>query len=253
MCGKICPCKIRLMLCSFTMGFENTGLIGWPNLYTTTIKLNRLIMKIQKKILPVIMATLLSLVFYQQASAQLGKSGIKGGLNMSNLYLDNVTDQNARLGFNIGVFGQLLSSEKFAIQPELLFSTKGTTAHYGGVINQQISYNLNYLDMPVLAVFKLGDVGEIHLGAYASYLLNANISYKGDLANGSDPIDKDNLKSFDYGISGGLGANFGKAQVGARYNFGVVEIADSNAARTVIGDAKNSCAQVYIAFALNSK
>ncbi len=201
----------------------------------------------------ILMATLFSLAFHQQASAQAGKSGIKGGLNVSNLYLDNVTDQNARLGFNIGVFGQLFSSETFALQPELLYSTKGSTAQYGGVINQEISYNLNYLDMPVLAVFKLGDVAEIHIGGYASYLLNANISYKGDIANGSDPIDKDNLKSFDYGISGGLGANFGKAQVGARYNFGLVQLANSNEARTVIGDAKNSCAQVYVAFALNSK
>ena len=211
-------------------------------------------MNIQKKFLSVIfMATLFSLAAHQQAAAQTGKSGIKGGLNMSNLYLDNVNDQNARMGFNVGVFGQLFSSETFAVQPELLYSTKGSTAQYGGAINQEISYNLNYLDMPVLAVFKLSDVAEIHLGGYASYLLNANISYKGDFANGSDPIDKDNLKSFDYGISGGLGANFGKAQVGARYNFGLVKIADSNAARNVIGDAKNSCAQVYIAFTLNSK
>ena len=211
-------------------------------------------MKLQHKIFSVIcMATLFSLAFHQQVTAQAGRSGIKGGLNMSNLYLDNVNDQNARIGFNIGVFGQLFSSETFALQPELLYSTKGSTAQYGGAINQEISYNLNYLDMPVLAVFKLGDVGEIHLGGYASYLLNANISYKGDFANGSDPIDKDNLKSFDYGISGGLAANFGKAQVGARYNFGVVKIANSNAARSVIGDAKNSCAQVFIAFALNSK
>ena len=107
--------------------------------------------------------------------------------------------------------------------------------------------------MPVLAVFKLGEVAEVHLGGYASYLLNANISYQGNLANGADQIDKDNLKSFDYGISGGLGANFGKVQVGARYNFGLVKIANSNGARSVIGDAKNSCAQVFIAFALNSK
>ncbi len=211
-------------------------------------------MKAGTKILSVILvATLFSLAFHQHVAAQAGRSGIKGGLNMSNLYLDNVTDQNARLGFNIGVFGQLFSTETFALQPELLYSTKGSTAQYGGAINQEISYNLNYLDMPVLAVFKLGDFAEIHVGGYASYLLNANISYKGDFANGSDPIDKDNLKSFDYGFSGGLGANFGKAHVGARYNLGLVQIANSNAARALIGDSKNSCTQVYIAFTLNSK
>jgi hypothetical protein len=106
--------------------------------------------------------------------------------------------------------------------------------------------------MPVLAILKLGESAEIHLGGYASYLLNANISYKGDFANGVDAIDKDNLKSFDYGFAGGLGANFGDVQVGARYNFGFVKIANSNSARSLIGDAKNSCAQLYIAFNLGS-
>ncbi len=212
-------------------------------------------MNFQNKVGSVIFIVMLfSLAFHQQASAQRGKSGIKGGLNLSNLYLDDVTDQNARIGFNIGVYGQLLSTEKFAIQPELLYSTKGSTAQYSaGSLYQEVSYNLNYLDLPVLAVFKLGKSAEIHLGGYASYLLNANISYKGDIANSADPVDKDNLKSFDYGFSGGMGANFGDVQVGARYNFGLVKIADSSAARSLIGDAKNSCAQVYIAFNLGSK
>lgn len=202
-----------------------------------------------------LVVTLLSLASNQEAMAQSSSraAGIKGGLNFSNLYLDNVTDQNMRLGFNVGIFGQLVSSETFAIQPELLFSTKGSNAQYSGLIYQEVKYNLNYLDVPVLAVFKLGDVGEIHLGGYASYLLNANITYKGDLANGASEIDKDNLKSFDYGFSGGMGANFGNVQVGARYNFGFVEIADSNEAKTVLGDAKNSCTQIFISFNLNSK
>jgi hypothetical protein len=210
-------------------------------------------MSIQNKIVPMFfMAMLFNLALHQRVFAQTGRAGIKGGLNVSNLYLDNATDQNARLGFHVGVFGQLLSSEKFALQPELLFSTKGSSAQYGGSINQKVTYNLNYLDLPVLAVFKLGKVVELHLGGYASYLLNANVSYKGDFANGVDPIDKDNLKSFDYGLSGGMGVNFSGLQVGARYNYGFVEIADSNNARSLIGNAKNSCAQVYISFNLGN-
>ena len=163
------------------------------------------------------MATLFSLALHQQASAQMGRSGIKGGLNLSNLYIDNVNDQNARIGFNLGVYGQVFSNETFAIQPELLYSTKGSTAQYNaGSLYQEITYNLNYLDLPVLAVFKVGESVELHAGGYASNLLNANISYKGDLANGSDPVDKDQLKSFDYGLSGGIGVNFSSVQVGAR-------------------------------------
>lgn len=199
---------------------------------------------------------LLCATINQQAYAQIGnggRAGIKGGLNASNLYIDNVTDENARVGFNVGLFGQPISSEALALQIELLYSTKGSMAQYSGLIKQEIKYNLNYLDLPVLAVIKLGDAGEIHLGGYASYLLNANVSYKGDLVNGVDKIDKDNLKSYDYGLVAGLGINFGNVQVGARYNYGLVKIAESNAARAVLGDAKNSFVQFYASFNLRGK
>lgn len=188
------------------------------------------------------------------AKAQMNSNaryGIKGGFNASNLYVDDVDDENARYGFNVGLYGQILASEAFAIQPELLYTTKGSKVEYSNFVNQTVTYNLNYLELPVLAAFKLGKAAEIHVGPYASYLLNANIKYKGDFVNGTDEINKDNLKSYDFGLVGGFGLNFGAVQVGARYNYGLVKIADSNAARTVLGDSKNSCAQLYLALNLN--
>ncbi|MEQ1586981.1 MAG: porin family protein [Cyclobacteriaceae bacterium] len=203
----------------------------------------------------ILVISLLSLAINQQGIAQQSNKrvGIKGGLNVSNLFIDNVTDENARLGFHLGLFGQLFSSDVFAIQPELLYSTKGSKAQYtSGAFYQDVQYNLNYLELPVLAVFKLGESVEIQAGGYASYLLNANISYQGDIANGADEIDKDNLTSFDYGLSGGLGYNFKAVQVGVRYNYGLVQIADSDAARAAIGNSKNSCAQLYLAINLGN-
>jgi len=205
-----------------------------------------------KKMLSVTMVAALCLCVSSIAFGQSSpRMGIKGGLNLSNLYLDDVSDENARIGLNIGVYGQLLSSDVFALQPELLFSTKGSHNEFDGFADQTVKFNLNYLDLPVLAVFKLGESAEIHAGGYASYLLNANISYDGDLGSGSEDLDRDNFKSFDYGLVGGFGLNFGALQVGARYNFGLVEIADSDAADLIIGDAKNSVAQIYMAFNLN--
>jgi hypothetical protein len=181
------------------------------------------------------------------------RAGVKGGLNVSNLYVDDVNDENARFGFNLGFYGQILSSDVFAIQPELLFSTKGSKIEYGGnFFDQTVKYNLSYLDLPVLAVFKLGDAAEIHVGPYVSYLLGANISHDGDLGSGVDDIDREHLKSFDYGLSGGVGLNFGALQVGARYNYGLAKLEDSNAAELLIGDSKNSVAQLYLALNLNS-
>jgi hypothetical protein len=200
----------------------------------------------------VVLATLLATSLDNSVFAQ-ARAGIKGGLNVSNLYIDDLDDEDARYGFNIGFFGQVLASETFALQPELLFSTKGSKAVYDGIVEQTVKYNLNYLDLPVLAVFKLGESAEIHVGPYASYLLNANISYSGDIVNGDDEIDKDHLNSFDYGLVGGFGLNFGAIQVGARYNYGLGKIADSDAAELFLGDSKNSVAQLYLSLNLASK
>lgn len=201
------------------------------------------------------MMGILTLLFLSGAvvssTAQDRRMGIKGGLNLSNLYVDDVDDESARVGFHVGVYGQIISTETFAIQPELLYTTKGSESEWNGLIDQTVKFNLNYLELPVLAVFKLGESAEIHIGPYFSYLLGANIDTEGDLGGTNEELDRDNFKPFDFGLSGGFGLNFGAVQIGARYNYGLSEIADSDAADLLLGDAKNSCAQVYVALNLN--
>jgi len=190
----------------------------------------------------------------QQLLAQnsTARAGIKGGLNVSNLYSNEINDQNARYGFNVGVYGQFLSTETFAIQPELLFTTKGNRVDYNSALGSQtIKFNMNYLELPLVAVFKLGKSAEIHAGGYAGYLLNTNVNYSGAISNGTDQIDRDQFKHGDAGLVGGFGLNFGAVQVGARYNLGLVEIANTNNSRNVLGDSKNSCASLYLAFNMN--
>ncbi len=186
--------------------------------------------------------------------------GFKGGLNLSNLYVDNAEDEKARFGWHAGVFGQIFSSEAFAIQPEINYSTKGTGITYGTVgsgginLHHDQRINLHYLDIPVLAVFKLGRAAEIHAGPYWAYLLNAEIrNNDGDPNNEFDTQDRDNFEDWDYGLVGGIGFNLGPgAQLGVRYNYGLNEIAESGGARRVMGNAKNQVAQLYLSFNLNA-
>lgn len=214
-------------------------------------------MKIKSKsfslfILPLLVSFIISIQVNGQSSRRMG---IKGGVNVSNLFIDKVTDENARIGFHAGVYGQLFSSDVITLQTELLYSTKGSKSEFtNGSFNQSIQFNLNYIDLPILVVFKAGSFLEIHLGGYASYLINANITYKGDAINAVNEIKKGNLKSYDYGLAGGLGFNVNHAlQVGVRYNYGLVKIADSAEAKSLLGDARNSVAQVFLAFNLSGE
>jgi len=177
------------------------------------------------------------------------RAGIKGGVNLSNLIIDEPHDRHTRVGFHVGVYGQLFANEGFAIQPEINYSTKGnevTTTF--GVIDQETKFNLHYIDVPILAVFKLGDAVEIHAGPYWAYLVGANIDTDGDLADGFRELDRDNFEKWDYGLVGGIGFNFGNVQLGARYNYGLNDIARSSGARQMLGNSKNSVGQLYLAF-----
>lgn len=183
--------------------------------------------------------------------------GFKGGMNLSNLYVNEVDDENARVGWHAGVYAQLFSSEAFAIQPEINYSTKGTGITFVNDLNNvdhDVKFNINYLDIPVLAVFKLGKAAEIHAGPYWAYLLNASIrNMDNDPSNEFDDIDRDNFDDWDYGLVGGIGFNLGKgAQLGARYNYGLNNIADSRGARALLGSSKNQVAQLYLSFNLNA-
>ncbi|HEX6227653.1 MAG TPA: porin family protein [Chryseolinea sp.] len=179
------------------------------------------------------------------------RAGIKGGLNASNIITDEVNNKDARYGFHAGVYGQLFVNEGFAIQPELNYSTKGNKVITDfGIIDQETKLNLSYLDVPVLAVFKLGNAAEIHAGAYWAYLVGANIDTDGDLGDDFRQLDRDNFDNWDYGLVGGVGFNFGDVQVGARYNYGLNEIARSEGAKRILGGARNSVGQIYVALNL---
>lgn len=174
--------------------------------------------------------------------------GIKGGLTLSNLYIDeeDLDDENARLGFNAGFISQFMFVESFGIQPEFLFTTKGTEGNYAGIINQSVKFNLHYIDIPILLVIRPIPVMEIHLGPYAGFLVDSDIKFTGTIY-GETTVDRDHFNTLDYGLAGGLGFNFGNFQAGVRYHLGLQEIADSTPTRLLLGDSKNSYGQLYIA------
>lgn len=180
--------------------------------------------------------------------------GIKGGLNASSLFYDSqgVNDKNERIGFHLGLFAQAPVGEFFAIQPELLYMTKGATATYDVVgFRGKNTFRLNYAELPVLATFKLGQAVELQAGPYVSYLLNSNINSNGDFGVGTSAINRDNFNKIDYGVAGGLNVYFGKIFAGVRYEQGLQQIANSGAAKTLLGNAKNGVGLLSIGISLN--
>lgn len=182
------------------------------------------------------------------------RTGVKGGLSASSLFYDSqgVSNKNERIGFHAGVFTQVPVGEFFAIQPELLYVNKGASADYDIVgFTGRNTFKLNYAELPVLATFKLGQAVELQAGPYVAYLLNSDLTSNGDFGTGRGAINRDNFNKLDYGIAGGLNVYFGKAFIGARYEQGLQRIANSGAAQSILGNAKNGVALLSVGFSLN--
>lgn len=197
-------------------------------------------------------AVVLGLFQATKSDAQTARSGIRGGFNASNLYIDDISDRNPRYGFNIGLFTQVpLIKGALYLQPEIAYSTKGTTARYNilNTFQGETTFKLDYAEVPLLLTYKIGNVIDIQAGAYAGYLVNASSKSKADNGSSSEVLlDKENYKSFDYGVAAGLNLYLGKLMVGTRYNHGLQKIANTNSAQTFLGDSKNSVGQVYVGF-----
>jgi hypothetical protein len=179
------------------------------------------------------------------------KFGIKGGVNLTNMYVKDVSDENMKVGFNAGFFAKLPVTRGFSIQPELLYTSKGAKETYDNFLEGKGEYrfNLNYIELPVLAVFNVAKNFNIQAGPYISYLAAANIKDLEDDGTIRDikDLDAENFNRFDYGVAGGLGIDISNFTIGARYNYGFKEIGKSGSlSGQLTKDSKNSAISLYI-------
>lgn len=185
------------------------------------------------------------------------KFGIKGGLNFSNLYTDNVDDENMLTGFNIGLFAKLPISNSFAIQPEIYYSGKGAEVVYDNVLaNGTAQFKLNYIELPVMLVANITKNFNIQAGPYVSYLINGKTTNEsnGSSFNFEDNIDVNDFNRIDAGLAAGLGLDLGIISLGVRYNYGLVKVGKEKnyfGTNYTFPDAKNSVLSFYGAFSFN--
>lgn len=201
----------------------------------------------KKKILTTLcLLGFISLSSAQESSTTGARFGVKGGVNFTNLYVDNVDDTNMLTSFNAGFFVELPITQGIAIVPELNYSRKGSEVQNTILTETYKSkFKLSYLEMPVLLKLNLVPNFNLHAGPYVAYLLNAKtdvVDENGDRVE-SFEYDTDDFNKLDFGLSAGLGFDFNNFGIGARYNYGLSEIDKDNNAN----GAKNSAFNLYVA------
>ncbi|MDQ1086689.1 MULTISPECIES: porin family protein [unclassified Siphonobacter] len=199
-----------------------------------------------KQLTLIIAFTLTTLgAFAQETTA---RTGIRGGFSASNLRLKEFTDRNPRYGFHASLFTQIpVVTDFFYIQPEIGYTNKGTRAEFNiAGFEGSNTFKLNYVEVPVLATFKIGNFVDLHAGPYVAYLLKAAGENTSNLGSATTTLNTDAFKRFDYGVGAGLTLYFGNFLISTRYNVGLQKVADSFVAQQVMGNAKNTSAQLSV-------
>jgi hypothetical protein len=187
------------------------------------------------------------------AQENVSKFGVKGGVNFSNLYTEDVDDNNMLTGFNVGFFAKLPIADNIALQPEISYTGKGAELVYNNAfVSGTAQFKLDYIEVPLLLVVNVTKNFNIHAGPYAAYMVSAKTTNKSDSGsyNFEDNIDTDDFNKFDAGLAGGVGIDLEPVSFGVRYNYGLTKIGKEDSSTSFSSpDAKNSVLSFYAAFA----
>jgi len=182
--------------------------------------------------------------------------GVKGGANFAKLPLvtsNDADDLKYRIGFHAGAYGMFaLGYGDFIIQPELLYSQKGTRDYrvvFSEGLDGTYDLRLNYLSMPVMfGYYPFGNF-RIEAGPQLGYLLNAKYQFE-DQERVKLDLSQENLNRWDWGLAFGLVYDWpGPGTVGARYVRGISEVSyDINIETGETHPRRNDVLQVFITF-----
>jgi len=147
--------------------------------------------------------------------------GLKGGLNLSNVY-DSEGEQfdaDAKLGYAVGAFVAIPMGKRFGFQPEIMISQKGFQAT-GYMFGSQYSFTrtTTYVDVPLLFAIKPVEFLTIVLGPQYSYLIKQRDVYTNGVTtfDQETEFENDNIRKNTLCFTGGADVNIGQFVFGAR-------------------------------------
>jgi len=182
-----------------------------------------------------ILAVIFLLGIMFTTKAQNLQFGLKGGVNFASLNGDISDDFKNRTAFHVGMLVEMKVSTNLAIQPELLYSSKGATDK-----EYDESLKVNYIYLPVMVKYFLNDGLSIQGGPQIGVLMSAVSE-----VDGGNEDFKDDLKKTDLGLNFGLGYNLtNNLNIGMRYNIGLSNINNVEG----LGEVNTSTLQISLGY-----
>ncbi len=155
------------------------------------------------------------------AFSQSFKIGAKGGATINKISGQTFKDQFT-YGYHIGGFATIGIGKKFAIQPEVLFNQVNvdSSANFSDIykFNKISSVQLQYLSIPLLLNYNVGNLLALQVGPQFGVLLNKSTTL---VENG-----KNAFKGGDLSMLGGIQLKLSHFRVYGRYAIGLNNIND---------------------------
>lgn len=193
-------------------------------------------MKKLKLLLVIALLGVVSLVSAQSASLI-----VRGGLNMSNFYGNNLNDKSVKPGYHGGIGLDLEFVTNISLQTGLYFTSKGAEYTTNIPVIEDVKYSItaNYIQLPLHLAYKKdvtsGSKVFIHAGPYFAYGVggkrNIDSNYTKDLDKffGGQEVNtfdkKFGYKPFDVGVGLGVGMEFSVLVIDLGWDMGLKNIA----------------------------
>lgn len=159
--------------------------------------------------------------------------GVRGGLNLSTFGSDNIRHRLSP-GLHFGFYTVLGADNFISIQPEVLYSKKGSVTRNSivpefqnpnnGAMYRKVSNKLSYIDVPVFLRLNFDNL-HILAGPQISYLMRSKYKYSNGESDDASYSSTSRNHTWDFGLAGGLGFDFtGGINLGARVQYGLRDV-----------------------------
>ena len=167
--------------------------------------------------------------------SQSAKLGVKAGLNIASLKIEDFDNTDSRLGLHAGLLAHIHLAPSWAVQPELLYSAEGGKVDFGG--GSEATYKNDYVNIPVMVQYMFDNGFRLEAGPQLGLLVSSKIEDENDNEEDADDTFKSTNVSLGVGLNYLSHSGFG---FGGRYNHGLSNIAEGN------GDAKGRVFQISL-------
>ena len=206
----------------------------------------------KKLILSVAMLATMTVSYAQEKSEKV-KFGVKAGLNLSSATVKNTLNSeiNTLTAVHFGAFATIPLANKFAFQPELLYSMQGFKEYLNdnGLI-YDAKLKLNYISVPLVFQYQFVDKFYAEAGPQFDVLMSAKASqvYTNTFSNTTITQNNVDVKKVYNGLVMGFNVGAGyhitnNLSANVRYHFGISQADDIDQITT-----KNKVLQIGLGY-----